>query len=311
MGKVSRLAWLILFSLWIGVAAAAPKAGELKIFVTAAFVSEKGLPVYREIADYLGTKIGRRISVVSGASYSEVDMLLEHGIVHVGFVCGLPYIHEFYRGKYSLLAIPVSAVRTGVFADIHTGYENTPGKYYSYTIVHKDSKARSWEDLRGKRYVFNDVNSNSGYNMPRYKLLQLGEKRWDRFFSKVLVSGSHEESIRMVARGVVDASSVDSLVLDYDRFIGDPDALNVRVIEQLFPGGAGAPPVVVSNKLPVETRQQLQEALVNMDKDPVGRKILEKSLLARFAPPNDANYDDIRAMDYAARRAGFVDHDER
>lgn len=301
---------LILLWIWSGIASAAHD-DEVKMFVTAAFVSESGLPVYREIADYVGTKICRRTALVHGASYTETDMLLERGIVHVGFVCGLPYVHSFMDGRYSLLATPVSATRTGQIPDATTGYEKTPGKYYSYTIVHKDSKARSWHDLKGKRYAFNDVNSNSGYNMPRYKLVQLGAKSWRDWFSKVIVSGSHDESIRMVARGIVDASSVDSLVLDYDRLHGNPDARNVRIIEQLFPGGAGAPPVVAANRIDPVLRKAIQDALLNMHKDPVGRKILAKALLARFDPPDDRNYDDIRRMDAAAREAGFRDHEER
>ena len=294
-----------------GQAVAAPRSGELKVFVTAAFVSERGLPVYQEITEYLAARMKQKVVIVSGASYSEVDLLLDHGAVHVGFVCGLPYIHKVRQGKYSLLAIPVSSTRTGQIPDATSGYERTPGKYYSYTIVHKDSKLRSWADLKGKRYAFNEMESNSGYNMPRYKLVQLGAKSWESYFSKVVVSGSHDESIRMVARGSVDASSVDSLVLDYDRLNGSKDAHNVKIIEQLFPGGAGAPPVVVSNKVAPDVRKRLQEILTNMHLDPQGRAILAKALLSRFAAPNDHNYDDIRRMEEAVRKAGFRDYGSR
>lgn len=308
MTRAVRLALFVTHLLWFGPAAAAPDPSEIKLFVTAAFVSENGLPVYREIAAYVASKIGRKVAVVSGAAYHEVDLLLDHGVIHVGFVCGLPYVHKMEKGKYSLLAIPVSATRTGQFADATSGYEKTPGKYFSYTIVRKDSKAKSWADLKGKRYAFNDIDSNSGYNMPRYKLVTLGAKSWGDYFSKVIVSGSHEESIRMVANGIVDATSVDSLVLDYDRSIGNADAAKVRIIEQLFPGGAGAPPVVVGNKVAPALRQQLQDALTNMHKDELGRKILAKALLLRFLPPDDANYNDIRQMENAARKAGFRDY---
>ncbi len=302
---------LLIASLWAAYAVAAPAEREVKMFVTAAFVSERGLPVYREIADYVAAKIGRKTSVVSGAGYYETDKLLERGIIQVGFICGLPYVQGVLQNKYDLLAIPVSATRTGDMRDATSGYEKTPGKYFSYTIVHKDSKAKSWSDLKGTRYAFNDRDSNSGYNMPRYKLVQLGAKSWSDWFSKVIVSGSHDESIRMVARGIVDASSVDSLVLDYDRANGSPDAHNVKIIEQMFPGGAGAPPVVVARQVDAPLRQALQAALLNMHKDPAGQKILTKALLARFDPPDDHNYDDIRHMDETARKAGFRDHAAR
>jgi len=275
--------------------------------VTAAFVSDKGLPVYQELADYLAGKLGHGVDVVSGVSYSEANRLLGQGVIDIGFVCGLPYTHQHAEGKVRLLAVPVMAMGQSTFADV-PGYRNMPGKYYSYTIVHKDAALDSWADLKGRSYAYNDQTSNSGYNVPRYRLLQLGANSWEDYFSEIAVSSSHEESIRLVARGVIDASSVNSLVLDYDRHIGDPDALNVKVIEVMLPGGMGIPPVVVNTKVSQQTVDRLQQALLNMHQDPAGRRILDRALIRRFAEPDDADYDGIRHMEQAAQDAGFRDH---
>ncbi|MCW8853319.1 MAG: PhnD/SsuA/transferrin family substrate-binding protein [Gammaproteobacteria bacterium] len=277
--------------------------------ITAAFVSEKGMPIYDELAKYLARKLNRNVDVISGVSYQDSNLLLKQGIIQIGFVCGLPYTHNFNEGNYRLVAIPVMALEKGDFPDIK-GYQDIPQKYYSYTIVHKDSDINNWQQLKGKSYTYNDQNSNSGYNMPRYKLVQLGAKSWEDYFSRIVVSGSHEESIKLVANGIVDASSVDSLVLDYDRHIGDKDAHNVKIIEHLFPGGAGIPPVVISNKADKKLLTQITNELTNMHHDTEGKKILDKALIKRFDLPNDANYDDIRKMEAAAHKAGFRDHQE-
>jgi len=286
---------------------AAPK--KVKMVVTAAFVSDKGITVYESLAKYFSGKLGWDVEVVSGLSYSEADKMLDSGAIQVGYVCGLPYTHKKAEGKYDLLAIPVMSLKKGTYKDAN-GYENVPGKYYSYTIVRKDSPINSWADMKGKSYAFNDMGSNSGYNMPRFKLVNLGAKSWKDYFSKVVVSGAHEESIRMVSKGLVDASSVDSLVLDYDRSIGDKDALNVRIIEHLHKGGAGAPPVVISKKADPEIKSKLKDVLLAMHSDPEGKKILSNALVTRFDPPNDSNYDDIRNMEKAAKDAGFKDFQE-
>ena len=275
----------------------------VKMVVTAAIVSDKGMGVYEEMARYFSIKLGWDVKIVSGLSYSETDHLLDKGAVQIGYVCGLPYIHKLAEGKYELLAVPIMALKKGTYPDAK-GYENTPGKYYSYTIVHKDSPIKTWSDLKGRTYAFNDMNSNSGYNLPRAKLASIGAKGWD-YFSKVIVSGSHEESIRLVASKTVDASSVDSLVLDYDRFIKDPAAANVLIIEHLGP--AGTPPVVISKKAHPSIKQKLKPVMLNMHKDPEGKKILEKALTLRFDPPNDKNYDDIRGYEKQAKTARFVD----
>ncbi len=292
----------------MAVTEAVAASKDVKMVVTAAFVSDKGMPVYEKMATYLSNKLDWDVEIVSGLSYSESDEMLDNGVIQVGFVCGLPYVHKFDEGKYELLAIPVMGMKKDAYADAN-GYEDVPGKYYSYTIVHKDSPINSWEDLKGKTYAYNDQGSNSGYNMPRYKLVQLGAKSWEDHFSKVVVSGAHEESIRLVANGVVDASSVDSLVLDYDRSINDAAAHNVKIIEHLHPGGAGAPPVVISKKADPSIRTALQEVLLNMHKDAEGKKILEGALVSHFATADDSNYDDIRKMEKAAKDVGFVDHE--
>ena len=298
---------LLLMLCSIRVAEAAPKV--VKMVITAAFVSDKGIPVYNELAEYFSKKLGWDVQVVSGLSYSDADEMLDEGLIQIGYVCGLPYTHKFAEGKYELLAIPFMGMKKGTHPDAQ-GYEDVPGKYYSYTIVHKDSPIKSWQDLKGKTYAFNDMGSNSGYNMPRYKLVKLGAKSWSSYFSKVIVSGSHEESIRLVARKAIDASSVDSLVLDYDRSLNDPDAHNVRIIEHLHPGGAGAPPVVVSKKADPSIKKSLLDVMLNMHKDPDGKKILAKALVSHFGPPDDSNYDDIRKMEKAAQDAGFQDFEE-
>lgn len=284
-------------------------APELKVVVTAAYVSEKGIDIYKEITDYLGKKLEIPVDLVTGTSYEESDLLLKRGIIQVGFICGLPYTQAAREGIYKLVAMPVMSIENAQFPDTPS-YKNLPGKYFAYTIVKKDSDIKSWHDLRGKSFVYNDKNSNSGYNMPRYKLIQLGINKWEDFFSKTSVSGNHEQSIRLVSRGLVDASSVDSLILDYDRSIGDLDALNVRVIETMFKNGSGIPPIVANHLVDESLRLKLQDILINMHKTPEGQSILNKALIERFIKPDDSNYDDIRMMESAALDVNFVDHKE-
>lgn len=277
----------------------------VKIVVTAATVSLSGMPVYDEMARYFSKRLGWDVKVISNLSYTESDNMLEKGVIQLGFVCGLPYVHNAPH-HYELLAIPVMALKEGTFADAK-GYEHIPGKYYSYTIVRKDSPIKTWADLKGKSYTFSEKTSNSGYNLPRAKLVSLGFRDWT-YFSKVIVSGSHEESIRLVASGAVDASSVDSLVLDYDRMQQYAAAHNVRIIEHLGP--AGIPPLVISKKADQSIKQPMTQLLLTMHRDPDGKRILEKALIARFDPPSDQNYDDIRAYEKMAMNAGFTDYME-
>jgi len=123
----------------------------------------------------------------------------------VCFVCSLPYV-EFERRGISP-AVPVAApVLDG------DRYGGRP-IYFSDVIVHRDSAFRSFADLRGRSWAYNEPLSHSGYGITRYHLLRMGET--GGYFGEVIEAGFHEESIRMVARGEVHASAIDSQVLGW------------------------------------------------------------------------------------------------
>jgi phosphonate transport system substrate-binding protein len=270
-----------------------PTIPPVRIAMSAAFVSESGMPVFQKINDYLSAKSGIPCEFITGLSYETINKMLAVGAVDAAYVCGLPYVIERDKAQPSVALLVAPVMKDA-------RYHDQP-KYFSDLVVKKESPFQSLADLRGKTYVYNDELSNSGYNMPRFKLVEIGETKG--FFGKVLRSGSHEESIRMVAEGKADASFVDSLVLDFDRTKGTGDADKVRVIESRGP--AGICPVVVSVKMPEPRRQKLQAAFLGMNQDPEGRKLLDEALVARFEKVDDHNYDDIRLMKKAAEDAGF------
>ena len=272
----------------------ASQARPIRIAMSAAFVSEAGLHVYDDLSAYLAGKMGKKIEFVTGFGYQTINDMLDAGAIDVAFICGLPYVllHDRKNSPIELIAAPVMK---------HQRYNNRP-KYFSDLIVRKNSDVRSLADLRGRTYVFNEELSNSGYNMPRYRLLKLGFT--EQFFGRVLRSGSHEESIRMVAEGLADASFVDSLVLEYDRDYGGDAANLVRVVESIGP--AGIPPVVMSNRVPATLRDEVKRHLLAMHDDPAGRSILDRALIARFVATDDSNYQDIRSMLRTAKKAGYT-----
>jgi phosphonate transport system substrate-binding protein len=276
-------------------AQASPQGAQVRLAMSAAFVSESGVGVYKKLAEYLTRKTGIQTEFVSGLAYGTINSMLEEGTLQCGFICGLPYVmlRDRPQPAAQLVVAPVMKAAR---------YGGQP-KYFSDLIVRKDSPFQSLQDLKGKTYVYNDELSNSGYNMPRFRLLQLGLTQG--FFGKVLRSGSHEESIRMVAEGEADASFVDSLVLDFDREKGFGHAHQVRVLESVGP--AGICPLAASAKMPEELRVRLQRELASMHEDPEGRRILDEALLERFTIVDDRNYDDIRAMKEAADKAGFTE----
>ncbi|NMO14260.1 PhnD/SsuA/transferrin family substrate-binding protein [Pyxidicoccus fallax] len=267
----------------------------IRIAMSAAFVSESGIGVYAKLADWLARQLGQQVELVSGFSYGTINEMIDDGAVEVGFICGYPYVlkHDRPQPVVDVLAAPVMKAPR---------YGDRP-VYFSDLIVREDSRFRRFEDLKGATLVYNEETSNSGYNMPRSFLIERGLTKG--FFGKVVRSGSHEESIRMVASGEADASFVDSLVLDYDREKHFGAAGQVRVLHSLGP--EAIPPVVVSTRMAPDLRRRLAFALTHMHEDTEGRRILDEALISRFEPVEDAHYDGIRQRHALARRTGFLD----
>ncbi len=271
-----------------------PDGPPLRVAVSAAFVPEAGVGTYRAIADHLSKRLGLRLELLNGLAYGTIDEMIDSGAIQLAFVCGLPYVRK--------MESPAATVRL-VAAPVMTGahYGGQP-KYFSYAIVRAGLEARGFADLKGLRFAYSEESSNSGYNMPRARLIELGET--GGFFRETLRSGSHEESIRMVAEGKADTACVDSLIFDYMEAHGAPEISRVRVIERLGP--AGIPPLVASARLDEEMLRRVREVLLGMHEDPEGRRILAGAMIARFVAVDDSNYEDVRRMWRAAQSTGFL-----
>jgi phosphonate transport system substrate-binding protein len=216
------------------------------------------------------------------------------GNADAGFICGLPYVNLTRQdpAPVELLAAPVL---------LGERYGGRP-IYFSDVITRRDSPFRSFADLRGRTWSYNDLDSHSGYNLTRSHLVRLGET--GGYFGHVIEAGFHQESIRLVRNGRIDASAIDSQVLAV-AMRDDPSlAGEICIIDVLGP--SSIQPVVAASRLPESLKADLHSALLEMGDDPQAAEMLAGGLFARFAPVTDSDYDDIREMLVAAERANFL-----
>lgn len=77
------------------------------------------------------------------------------------------------------------------------------GPYYHSVVIVKNNALKSLKDLKGKRVAFVDPKSASGYLYPLLALRKI--KFNEKDFSKVVYSGSHEQSVQLLVKNEVDA----------------------------------------------------------------------------------------------------------
>src|SRR5580765_6548252 len=186
----------------------------------ATFLAPKMYPVYDFITRHVGERLGWPTELRVGHSYDELADPPD-----VSFVCGLAYVELARRGT-----APVEPIAAPLLQGPRYGGRPV---YYSDVIVHRDSPATSFAELRGRSWAYNEPFSHSGYGVTRYHLVRLGET--NGYFGSVVEAGWHERSIRLVCSGEVDGSAIDSQVLALTLRDHPELAERLRVIDTLGP----------------------------------------------------------------------------
>ena len=250
----------------------------VKPLVFANFLAPNMTSVYAGVAERVGQALEVPVQLIEGSRFEQ----LRDGSVGVAFLCGLPYVRLCAEqpGRLRPLAAPVLD---------EARYQDRP-MYFSDVIVGSDSPFRSFDDLRGQSWAYNEAGSFSGCLLVRHHLLQMGET--ESFFGRVTFTGRHQESIRKVVDGAVDAAAIDSHVLGVERLRNPELTGQVRVIASFGP--STIPLVVATADIPALVQARIGAALCELGEDAGSRRLLASGLIRRFTPIDDRAYDDIR-----------------
>jgi phosphonate transport system substrate-binding protein len=246
-------------------------------------------PVYEFVAHQVGKELGCAGRLVAGGSFQQ----LRDGEVDFAFVCGLPYVRLRREAPAPVDAIAAPVVRG----------ERYGGRpiYFSDVIISQRNPAASFQDLRGCTWAYNEPDSHSGYLVTLFSLFRSGET--GAFFGRSVMTGFHQDSIRRVAAGQVDASAVDSQVLSVELRDHPELGGQIRVIDTLGP--SSIQPLVATRACSSSLRREAQEVVTGLAATEAGRARLDEGLVDRFVPVDDSCYGDIRAMLDSVEGAGL------
>jgi phosphonate transport system substrate-binding protein len=236
---------------------------------------------YEAIGEYLSRTFNVLVQVKQSWADPFTD-LLQQTELDIAFVCGLPLIRVCHATPDRLLAIAAPVMQS-------ERYQNRP-IYFSDVVINTASSITQFEQLAGKRFCFNDLGSNSGYNLMRYHLMQ--KKYPMPFFREVMQSGSHQQSIRWIIEQKADCAAIDSVVLEQElrqfQKGRSPELSQLRVIDSL--GSTPMPPIVASHRLePV--LELLQLALLRPDAELHSQ--MQRAGIFRFTVVQTSDYEVI------------------
>jgi phosphonate transport system substrate-binding protein len=250
----------------------------------AAEITRRWAPILAQLEKDLKVKI----KTVTATDYRGSIEALKFKKAEIGHLGPKSYV-EAANNNYANVE-PVAQLRLG----------NGALGYRSCLIVHADSDMFSPEDMAGKTFAFNDPNSTSGYLVPSMFFMSEMSVDPQKYFSKVIFSGSHEASILAVANRKVDVASTN--LPDLQQLTRENKVprggLRVIWVSKLIPND----PIVVRKDLPASFKSAVQESLVSMKaKNPEAFKEIG-AWLSGFVPADDGKYQVIRDLNDTAKR---------
>lgn len=142
---------------------------------------------------YLSKELGVKVTLRVASDYAAVIEGQKAGQIHIG-----------YYGPASYARATMVGAKIEPFA-IEVNQGGVKG-YYSVFYVKKDSPYQKIEDLKGKNLGLVDPNSTSGNNVPRFALDKMGIEP-EKFFGKVVMTGSHDNALLALQQGTVDVAA--------------------------------------------------------------------------------------------------------
>ena len=236
------------------------------------------------LADYLQQEADVPIQFFDSLDSNAHYLALAEGKVDIAWSCGLPYtlFADQPTPSIELLAAPIhSAPR----------YQ---GKaiYFSDLIVRADSPIQIFEELRGSRWAYNEIESFSGYRLMLAHLVEQGEDA--DFFADAVASGGHAQSLQAVLEGSVETAAIDSTYLDWQLEENPTLHSQIRVIDIIGPNPT--PPWVIRRAVPQAIRERIRATLLSLHQSDLGRALLAMSALDSFVLVEDSAYNRIRQV---------------
>lgn len=164
--------------------------------------------------------------------------------------------------------------------------------YYSVLIVRNDSPYKTIESLRGKKVALVDPDSTSGALIPRHVFAKEAGVPLEKYFSQVVYSGAHDQSMQNVNNSRVDAAFISSTSLaPFANAKFRPDEFRTLWTSKAIPRN----PFVLRNQLCPDLKRKIMSVFLG-ERDKKNKSVLQSLNAIRFVPVSDQDYEILRNL---------------
>lgn len=259
---------MFLISLFVLSSMASPISAkqQLKFGIVPQSSGSKLAQLWTPILIYLQEKTGYELEFATARNIPTFEKRLEDGKYDIAYMNPYHYTQVNAVAGYQAFAKAKEKRLKGII------------------VVQKDSNYRELKDLAGLEMAF-PSNAFAANQVPRAYFNQLGISIIPKYVA------SHDSVYRNVAKGRYPAGG--GVMRTFNNTTKESRD-NLRILwtsEGYTPHAFAAHPRVNS-----EAVQRLQQAMLDMDRDPVGQKLLKSIRLKGIESGNDKDWNDVRDL---------------
>ena len=227
----------------------------------------------------------------------------------------VPVYHERFRPRAVQNFVTGDGVHVGVLGpytyviangmdkniEVFATYAKRPGHlqeegpgYRGVLVTKKGSKFTTIKSLKGAVLGLTDPGSTSGNLMPRVVFADTVGMDLDKYFGKVVYTGSHELSTVAVYQGKVDGAFVATHRFDNVVNKGEVKLSDFNVLWKSDP--IPQDPFVYLTTLCDDIKKNIEETFLGLEEQPEAKKFLDIVKSNKFVRMTSADYDIIRAL---------------
>lgn len=212
---------------------------------------------------YAEEALGVPVSLFAPADYNGVIQGLLGGTLDMAWLGASAYAAVYLENADAVSPVLVKTNLDGSFT------------YYSIGFARADSGIASLDDMKSKVFGFGDPNSTSGYLVPLVEIPAAGYSMTPgEYFSDVVFTGGHEQTIVAVANGdvaagVTWADGLGNWADGYNsgalRKAVDAGLVDMNDLVEIWKSSAiPEGPVVLRNALPDDVKVRMTELVANL-----------------------------------------------
>jgi phosphonate transport system substrate-binding protein len=236
---------------------------------------------YEPLAEYIFRKTGVRISLTVLPRYGNIVTNFQSEKLDGAFFGSFTYSLTHAKTGVEILVRPVSL--------------DNSSTYHGLIFVRKDSRIRSAKDMKGKRFAFVDKATTAGYLLPLAYFYENGIPDHRQYLKEGYFAGTHEAVINDVLNRKADVGAAKNTV--FNRLAKEVPRVSSDLVVLTRSPDVPENGLALRKDIDPAIHRLLKETLLNMERDPEGKEVLERFGALRFIETTNADYRPV--LEYA------------